>query len=251
MRLLVSPPSTLIVRVLPGQKQLDRVGPVVIEQGVAEHGGGRQVAHVQTDSDSAVEQFDCEVVTVSVIQQDSLALGSLEDESQIERSTGVERGPAVCRAAGPPVVLQSGTRTCTVHTVQYIQYSTYSTVHTVQYIQYSTYSTVHTVQYIQYSTYSTVHTVQYIQYSTYSTVHTVQYIQYSTYSTVHTVQYIQYSTYSTVHTVQYIQYSTYSTVHTVQYIQYSTYSTVQYSTVQYSTVQYSTVQYSTVQYSTV
>ena len=72
----------------------------------------------------------------------------------------------------------------------------YSTVHTVQYIQYSTYSTVHcsAVQY------STVHTVQYstIQYIQYSTVQcsAVQYIQYSTvqYSTV------QYSTvqYSTV-----------------------------------------------------
>ena len=52
-----------------------------------------------------------------------------------------------------------------VYSVTVIKISLYKAVtHTVQYIQYNTYSTIHTVQYIQYNTYSTIHTIQYILY---------------------------------------------------------------------------------------
>ena len=77
-------------QVLAGQQQLHCMGLVVVEDGVAEHGGGGGVAHVQTDPHPAVEELDGQVVVVAVVEQHAGRLCGLDHQGEVERAGGVE-----------------------------------------------------------------------------------------------------------------------------------------------------------------
>ena len=63
---------------------------IVVEDGIAEHGGGGRVADIQAHPHSAVEQLDREMVGVAMIEKHTGTLASLHHQGEVERSRGVE-----------------------------------------------------------------------------------------------------------------------------------------------------------------
>ena len=63
---------------------------IVVEDGIAEHGGGGRVADIQAHPHSAVEQLDREMVGVAMVEKHTGTLASLHHQGEVERSRGVE-----------------------------------------------------------------------------------------------------------------------------------------------------------------
>ena len=63
---------------------------IVVEDGIAEHGGGGRVADIQAHPHSAMEQLNREMVGVAVVEKHTGTLASLHHQGEVERSRGVE-----------------------------------------------------------------------------------------------------------------------------------------------------------------
>ena len=73
-------------QVLSVQKQFNCVWLVVVEDGIAEHGGSRRVSDIEAHPNSPMEELNCKVIRVSVVEKNSCALPSLHDQGEVEWS---------------------------------------------------------------------------------------------------------------------------------------------------------------------